>query len=571
MPAARMILHLQPLLRFTLAGLMCLTLEAGHAQYQLVVKGSGQDSRWASKKYASVAEAQLGVRSVYTALQSDGYLDVRLDTLLEGFLLYCTVQTGPRYHIGRLDIINDSTRFVLPEPTYSSRKARPLSGRLIDQRMEMVLRFLEDRGYPFAALSLQTLEPADTLWNITYSLSPGPLILFDSLIIKSNEKLPRRFIQNYLGWKSGEPYREQLLGQVRDRLSEIPFITVKQPPEIGFRRKEADLYVYLSKKKANTFNGILGIQPVEGGGVTLTGDLEIKLLNAFQTGEEVYFNWRRLQSETQELVARTRLPYLFNTPFGTEGWIRIYRRDSTFSSMKAQLAFVFGLARGSEVKLFAERNTTTRLSGGSLASDLANVNATLYGVSILFQRLDYRFNPRKGISIEMEGASGRRKALRPANPEGIASDVTGTVFRAQSTIDGYLPVTKRQTVRIGAKGAWLESEQLSENELYRIGGLRTLRGIDEEGIFARSWFVGTVEYRFILERNSAIYIYADQGWYEAERNLSLVTDTPLGYGAGIFFETKAGIFTFNYGLARQFDNPVLLRNARLSFGFRNLF
>ena len=113
--------------------------------------------------------------------------------------------------------------------------------------------------------------------------------------------------------------------------------------------------------------------------------------------------------------------------------------------------------------------------------------------------------------------------------------------------------------------------RLFRNEVYRIGGLKTLRGTDEAGIFASSYAIGTVEYRFLFEENSNFFVFVDQGWWEDQSVSPLLTDTPLGFGAGTSFETKAGIFSITYALGRQFSNPVELRGGKVHFGFSSLF
>jgi hypothetical protein len=50
-----------------------------------------------------------------------------------------------------------------------------------------------------------------------------------------------------------------------------------------------------------------------------------------------------------------------------------------------------------------------------------------------------------------------------------------------------------------------------------------------------------------------------------------LTDTPLGFGVGTSFETKAGIFALTYALGQQFDNPIELRAGKIHFGFTSLF
>jgi hemolysin activation/secretion protein len=135
----------------------------------------------------------------------------------------------------------------------------------------------------------------------------------------------------------------------------------------------------------------------------------------------------------------------------------------------------------------------------------------------------------------------------------------------------FIPVFTRQTILIGMKGAMIASDSLYDNEVFRIGGLRTIRGINEESIFATAWSLVTLEYRWLLEENSAVFVFLDQAWYEYKSIQGYLRDVPISVGAGVNFETKAGIFTFNYALGKQFENPVLIRNGKISFGFRSLF
>jgi len=98
-----------------------------------------------------------------------------------------------------------------------------------------------------------------------------------------------------------------------------------------------------------------------------------------------------------------------------------------------------------------------------------------------------------------------------------------------------------------------------------------LRGFDEESIYASSFSILTLEYRFILEQNSYLYVFGDGAWYENNEVSRYIQDTPFGFGAGISFETKAGIFSINYALGKQFSNPIELRSGKIHFGIVNYF
>jgi outer membrane protein assembly factor BamA len=523
--------------------------------------------------YPNHSSASVALRKYYFTLLEKGFIEARIDTITRGDSLLATVVCGPLFTIGKITWAADSllSRQVNEAP---QKAVRSFTTENIWAGAEKKIVALENAGYPFANVRVEKIEIHNQEANIILRLENGPLVKLDSTIIKSEQKLPEKYIRNYLDLKKGELYNESKVLLLQKKLKGIPFLQSKRSPEVVFKQDKADLYFYLEKKKANYFNGVLGIRPNDQTGkINLTGDLEFKLVNTLNTGEEMYFNWRKLQAQTQDLFIQTQLPYLFNTPVGIEALLKIYKRDSTFTSIKTGLGLVFNLGGTDQLKAFVEKNKTDQLSTFITAQPLANLNTTFYGIKYKRERLDYRYNPRKGLSVQLEAATGRRN-ISGAN---VGSEVLATVaqtknlFRTEAKIDYYIPVLKRHCVYIGAQGNSILAPSIFDNEMSRYGGLRTLRGVDEESIYASSYATFTLEYRILFEENSAVYLFADQGWYEKKGVTNFVSDTPLGFGAGVNFETKSGIFTFNYALGQQFDNPMLVRNAKISFGFRNIF
>ncbi len=523
--------------------------------------------------YPNPSLAATALRKYYFSLLEKGYIEARIDTVTRGDSLLATVVCGPLYTIGKITWKADSllSRQINEAPQKATKN---FTSENIWGGAEKKIVALENAGYPFAHVKVEKIDIENQQANIILRLENGPLVKLDSTVIKSELKLPEKYIRNYLDLKKGELYNESKILLLPKKLKGIPFIQAKRNPEVVFKQGKADLYFYLEKKKANYFNGVLGIRPNDQTGkVNLTGDLEFKLVNTLNTGEEMYFNWRKLQAQTQDLFIQTQFPYVFNTPVGIEALLKIYKRDSTFTSIKTGLGLVFNLGGTDQLKAFIEKNKTDQLSTFITAQPLANLNTTFYGIKYKRERLDYRYNPRKGLSVQLEAATGRRN-ISGAN---VGSEVLATVaqtknlFRTEAKIDYYIPVLKRHCVYIGAQGNSILAPSIFDNEMSRYGGLRTLRGVDEESIYASSYATLTLEYRILFEENSAVYLFADQGWYEKKGVTNFTTDTPLGFGAGVNFETKSGIFTFNYALGQQFDNPLLVRNAKISFGFRNIF
>jgi hemolysin activation/secretion protein len=76
----------------------------------------------------------------------------------------------------------------------------------------------------------------------------------------------------------------------------------------------------------------------------------------------------------------------------------------------------------------------------------------------------------------------------------------------------------------------------------------------------------------LLEQNSFLFLFYDQGWYQENLAESgTVRDTPFGVGAGMDFQTKAGIFSISYAVGKQFDNPISVKDGKISFGLINNF
>lgn len=207
------------------------------------------------------------------------------------------------------------------------------------------------------------------------------------------------------------------------------------------------------------------------------------------------------------------MPYVFGLPFGVDGRLGVFRRDSrTWVDAQGQLGVQY-FFEGSDFVSFFWENKSSSLQKIDTLDILANrrLPAVLdlrqngFGLETGLTRLDYRFNPRRGWALSLRGVAGFNtvqrnptiEALRdPADPDFsfavLYDSVAGRVARFH--LDGqaalYLPLAARTTVKLGLRGGGIFSEKpVFANEQYRLGGNKLLRGFDEESLFAtRSWW-----------------------------------------------------------------------------------
>jgi hypothetical protein len=220
--------------------------------------------------------------------------------------------------------------------------------------------------------------------------------------------------------------------------------------------------------------------------------------------------------------------------------------------------------------------STQGLQNITTLPSFADITSSLYGVSFKSEKLDYRLNPRKGYYFLSTIAAGNKTIKRNSNIDATLYNglkLNSVQYNAEIDADFFLHIKTRRTLKMGTKSAYLQNDNMFQNEVYRIGGLRTLRGFDEESIFASAYSIFTLEYRYLLEENSYLYFFGDGAYYENQSKSYTGDryDTPYGFGAGISFETKAGIFSINYALGKQFNNPINLKAGKVNFGIVNYF
>jgi len=120
-------------------------------------------------------------------------------------------------------------------------------------------------------------------------------------------------------------------------------------------------------------------------------------------------------------------------------------------------------------------------------------------------------------------------------------------------------------------GLKLAQEDLFLNELYRLGGSKQLRGFDEQTVFSDIYNILTLEYRLLLGENSYLAAFGDYGFVRNDLLDTNKWDNPIGIGAGLNFETGAGIFGISTAVGKTREIPFNFRNAKIHFGYLSVF
>ena len=533
-------------------------------------------------RYFDANQLNNELNKVINELNGKAYLTASIDSIIVDTTFYkAYIHLGKVYQWNYLTPVNIDEE-VLSKIGFRDKvfNNKPFNKSQLNSFFVRIINHYENNGFPFASLQFDSIKIEDNTFKGNLVLNKNHRYKIDSVLIHGNATISKQYIQNYIRIKNGDSYNEVLVKNITTRIKELPFVEEKQPFKVIFNESESKIVLDLKKKAASRFNGILGIQPNnQTGKVRLTGDVKLNLLNSFKKGEEIFFNWRSIQEQTQDLNTGISYPFLLNTPFGLDYNFKLYKRDTTFIDVFNKIGVRYILKGNNYFSVFYQNKNSSLLSTKRFASltvlpDYADVSTQLYGIGIHYAKLDYNLNPRKGFSIVADGSVGtkiisKNSAIKESLYDGIK--LNSSLYNSNSVLDFYFSVAKRSVIKLSSKNGFTINESLFDNELIRIGGLFTLRGFDEESIYTTFYSIGTIEFRYILEQNSYLYLFFDQSYYEKDNIKGYISDRPYGFGTGMSFDTKAGIFSISYALGQQFDNPILFRSAKIHFGFINFF
>ena len=506
---------------------------------------------------------------------------LRFSAIDKGFLLasidsvsYSKTKASVYFYLGdqfkeiALSISTEELSFIQNHTNLNEKYISqiPFKPKEYSNSLKKILNSYLNNGYPFVSLKLEEEKLEELNLSAHLKIKRGKLYRWNKIHIKGDSSSSKRFISNLIDIKENDIYDESKVKEITNRINQIPYLVEIKPSEILFTEHGAELYIYIKSNPISSINGVLGLQPSPSDEkISITGELNLKLLNTLKRGELLDIRWQSIREETQSLKSKISYPFLFNTPFGVDGNFTLYKRDTSFIELNSSVGVQYILTRGSFIKGYYQSISSSVLSGGSNNpefSNLGNVKSNYYGLAYSSNKVDYIQNPRKGTVIYFESSVGNRKAQVNDSSQIIKS----FTYRGKIKLEQFIPLFKRHVLRIANQTEFYGADEIFENEVFRFGGLTSQRGFNEDELFATTKNIFTLEYRFLLDKNSHVFLFADQTWYENISN-NYYNDTPFGFGLGFAFSTDFGTFSISYALGQQLGNQILLSDSKIHFGY----
>jgi outer membrane protein assembly factor BamA len=536
------------------------------------------------------------VNALPELLRSRGYAASSVDSAYFG-PAEATVNLflGPSFRLASVEV-KEADRKILQLAGWDFNKAeKNFRPEDLESVKLKVLDYLENNGYPFAKLQLDSIAFQDERITAALKIDKGPFYKIDSIRIYGKAVISNIFMQRHIEIRNGSAYQKSRLQNISRKILELPYLEEQQPWNITMLGTGSILNLYLKPKKSSQVNVLVGLLPSndETSNTTkilVTGEANINLVNALGNGELIAVNWQQLQVKSPRLNLAFRQPYLFGSSFGISSSFDLLKKDSSYLNLNFQLGLQYTLGSDQTGSVFVQTlrsnllNVDTMLvkSSKKLPPEI-DVSSVNLGVDYEFNQTDYRLNPRRGSELLVTASAGTRNVhknnviVKLYDPAFSFSSLYDTVkeksyqFRVRITGAHYFQTGRQSTLKTSCNIGWFQSPSVFRNELFQIGGYKLLRGFDEESIYASQYGVATLEYRYLIGLNSFLFSFIDAGLVSNKSVKPMVNNSYLGAGLGLAFQTKAGIFNISYATGKRKDARFDLRQAKIHLGYVSYF
>jgi len=415
-----------------------------------------------------------------------------------------------------------------------------------------LLRLLNNNGYPYAQIELDTLvtktQPSEFYWNV----SLGNQLFLDTLII-SNSLFNKKTLQRCINFKLGQPYSTDKIKHIVSTLNQISFLKPNSQVLVRMHSSTFSLILKPERKKNNQISALIALQPRPSSSQSmLTGNIDLELSNALKQAEIIEFHWKRPQPKSQSLAFKLGSPFTAGLPIGFQFEFASFLRDSTFSSTDLSLRLLTKMNDLNGFSAAINKSTNTHFNTSSTYG-----NTLVKTYSLRYSKFSYTQN---AVNYSFEGLAGNRSIQYESSVS------QKKLYSLRGKIWTKHDLGKLLFTNINVEVNALFSDSLFNNEIARLGGTKNLRAFIEESIYASQYAMLNCDFGVALGPEIQSFLFGDVAYVK-----SPITKTYYDTGLGFRFQQENGAVSITYGVGNIENRGLQLKNGRVGIIFSSRF
>lgn len=425
----------------------------------------------------------------------------------------------------------------------------------VESSLNYINSKISEKGFPFSKLSLSNIEikeGKDLSAKLVLKSSEQKRTIND-IVIKGYDKFPRSYLKYYLKIRPANTFNLGLIKSKTEKLNDLRFASEAKSPEVLFSKDSTTLYLYINKAKSNSFDGFLGFGTNEKSNkLKFNGYINLNLTNNLNYGESFKLLYKGEQNDQKTFETNLTLPYLFKSPLGLDLMLRIFKRDSSFTTVNQS------------AKLNYQINSKHKISAGVLNLQSNNLlqdilTSSIFDYKTSYYALGYQFLNKRNSNLlfpitsftNLEYNFGKRTHTNAEEKQYLINIDASKIFN----------LDPKNSIYIRVNSSILNSKTYFENELLRFGGINSIRGFEENSIYATLFGIVNSEYRYQINNTIYIHTVTDAAYFE--NKITNTQEKLLGFGFGFGILTNAGLLKLNYSNGKIENTPFKLSNSKI--------
>ena len=412
--------------------------------------------------------------------------------------------------------------------------------------------YLSSQGNPFSSVQLVDLKKIDSLITARLQIKKLKKRIITDVLVKGYSNFPKSFLKYYSNIKKNTVFKKRSIQNKSRLLDNLGFVKNIKDPEVLFTKDSTIVYLYLEKIASNTFDGFIGFSnDSESENLELNGDIKVILRNNLNYGEELNLHYKATGDEQQRFEINAKLPYLFNSPVGITGGLTIFRQDSTFLTTDQDVHLLYQTSIKSTASIGYERSTSENLLEIENLTNVADYSSD-------FLSLGYNYTSQRTLPLFPDKLSFKTSIYA-----GTRKTDNAKLNQQKGTVSLMLnpALNRRNYIYVENQSSIILSDSLLINELYRFGGLNSVRGFEENSINASLYSVFRSEYRFLLSNSFYLHSILDFAYFE-DNTLS-ISENLSSIGFGVAFNTNTGLFKLQFANGKTSSDSFKFSNTKV--------
>lgn len=423
------------------------------------------------------------------------------------------------------------------------------SAKWLQEQIDQSLDPYIANGFYFASANVASFIPDKKTCTVAIQVNveKGEKIYAQSVRLQGSDLQNQNYIQRVVGMSDSTLITPNRLKKMRATLRETRFFEEIENPNIVKTADGFTVVIPVVDRSLNRFDGILGYVPDASGVGQIVGDIDLSLWNVIQPGNAFQIGYERLRPETSRLDVQMTQHYIRSIPIGVTGRFGFFQNDTTYQQRNIELESYYSMGNGMRITANLGQSTSTAsVSDAQRIEPDGSKRFAEFGIE--WSTVNKFEVPTSGLYLKI-GVGTVRKSIEDA---GL---LTITQNYIESTFQHFISLGKQSVLASSVNSFYVLSEVFTDSDLYRFGGATSLRGFSEEQFQASRVLWGDVEYRFLTDASSYLFVFGAAGTYHrpilfSETDVSFKTTEYLhSFGFGLSYNIRIGRIKFTYALS----------------------